>query len=158
MWASEVNSNPLWVSEFLSEAQRLQESLQGWLGASEVCEEPPRLCSSKKIPPPKNSHFKLHIQDQLQTHSGERPFSCTQCEFSCTQAGNLKQHMPTHTGEKPFACKQCSFSCSHYNGLKYHMLSHTGEKPFSCKQCNYFCKQFNDLKKQMRKHSAKTNT
>ena len=33
--------------------------------------------------------------------------------------------MLQHSGEKPFACNQCSFSCRRQSELKYHMLSHT---------------------------------
>ena len=87
-------------------------------------------------------------------HSGEKPFSCEQCDYSSTQSQNLKTHKLIHTGEKPFACKQCNYFCSHYSSMKYHMLSHTGEKPFACKQCNYSCKGSRDLKMHMKKHSG----
>ena len=90
-------------------------------------------------------------------HSGEKPFSCEQCDYSSTQSQNLKTHKLTHTGEKPFACKQCNYSCSHYSSMKYHMLSHTGKKPFTCKQCNYSCKGSRDLKMHMEKHNVKRN-
>ena len=93
----------------------------------------------------------------MRTHSGEKLFRCEQCNYSCTQAGDLKRHKLKHTGENPFACKQCSYSCSRSNGLKLHMLSHTGEKPFACKQCNFSCKLSNRLKKHIRKHNVKTN-
>ena len=90
-------------------------------------------------------------------HSGEKPFSCEQCDYSSTQSQNLKTHKLTHTGEKPFACKQCNYSCSHNSSMKYHMLSHTGKKPFTCKQCNYSCKGSRDLKMHMEKHNVKRN-
>ena len=93
----------------------------------------------------------------MRIHSGEKPFSCEQCDYSSTQSQNLKTHKLTHTGEKPFACKQCNYSCSHYSSMKYHMLSHTGKKPFTCKQCNYSCKGSRDLKMHMEKHNVKRN-
>ena len=66
--------------------------------------------------------------------------------------------MLQHSGEKPFACNQCSFSCRRPSELKYHMLSHTGEKPFACKKCEYSCRQSHDLKMQMKKHIYETST
>ena len=94
----------------------------------------------------------------MRIHSGEKPFSCEQCDISSTQSQNLKTHKLTHTGEKPFACKQCNYSCSHNSSMKYHMLSHTGKKPFTCKQCNYSCKGSRDLKMHMEKHNVKRNS
>ena len=32
-------------------------------------------------------------------HSGEKPFKCSHCNFSCTTAGNLKTHKLTHSGD-----------------------------------------------------------
>ena len=51
----------------------------------------------------KAAHLKLHIL----VYSGEKPFGCIQCNFSCTTAGNLRTHMLTHSGKKPFSCTQC---------------------------------------------------
>ena len=51
----------------------------------------------------KAAHLKLHIL----VYSGEKPFGCIQCNFSCTKAGNFRTHMLTHSGKKPFSCTQC---------------------------------------------------
>ena len=33
------------------------------------------------------------MKRHIQTHSGEKPYDCKQCDYSCTDASNLKRHM-----------------------------------------------------------------
>ena len=39
------------------------------------------------------------------THSGEKPYTCQECDETFTQSHSLKKHMMTHTGEKPYVCQ-----------------------------------------------------
>ena len=73
----------------------------------------------------------------MKTHTGEKSSKCNQCDFVCSQAGNLKMHLKTHGGTKPTKCNQCDYASSYASALKTHMRTHNGEKPFICKQCNY---------------------
>ena len=74
-----------------------------------------------------------------------------QCIYSCTQAGDLKskRHKLTNSGEKSFSCKQCEFSCTTGSNLKTLTKTHTGKKSLRCTQCNYSYTQAGDLKKHM---------
>ena len=103
----------------------------------------------------------------MRTHSGEKPVSCTQCEFSFTTASHLKKQrslsiarnvtIPAkwvvtsrstciHSGENPFSCTQCNYSITTADNLKRHKRTHSEEKPFMCEQCNFSCTLAQNLK------------
>ena len=70
----------------------------------------------------------------------------------------LKRHIRQHSGDKPFACNQCGFSCRKSSGLKYHRLSYTGERPFSCNKCNFSHKTCGHLRRYMKKYTSDAST
>ena len=81
--------------------------------------------------------FNCHQNLNMMMNTGEKPFKCSVCEYSCSHSGHLKTHMMMHTGEKPFNCSVCEYSYSNSGHLKTHMMMHTGEKPFKCSVCEY---------------------
>jgi hypothetical protein len=90
----------------------------------------------------------------MKGHTGEKPFSCTLCEYRTAQKSDLTSHMKTHTGEKPYSCTLCKYRTGHKSHLTDHMRTHSGEKPFPCTLCEYRTATKSDLTDHMRRHAG----
>ncbi|XP_074469115.1 uncharacterized protein LOC141754134 [Sebastes fasciatus] len=86
--------------------------------------------------------------------TGEKTFSCSECDKRFGFKKNLKRHMRTHTGEKPFSCSFCMKSFARRGDLQKHMRIHTGEKPFSCSVCMKSFTQSVHLQSHMKVHTV----
>ena len=61
-------------------------------------------------------------------NEGEKSNKCNQCDYSSSQAGNLRAHLRTHSGEKSNKCNQCNYTSFRAGDLRTHLKTHSGEK------------------------------
>ena len=48
-------------------------------------------------------------------------YACPICQKIAKTAGDCRKHILTHTGEKPFACTKCNYACKQNSNLHKHM-------------------------------------
>ena len=64
---------------------------------------------------------KNYLQKHMETHAKAK-LTCTHCGKAFRQPGALKSHTMTHTGERPYACTDCTYRCIQPYDLRKHFL------------------------------------
>ncbi|XP_050419627.1 oocyte zinc finger protein XlCOF26-like [Adelges cooleyi] len=108
------------------------------------------------ICPQCNKVFKIqsHLDYHVLTHSGIRPYKCTNCDKCFFTKSKMIEHQVVHSVRSHF-CALCSKGFKRKRSLEVHMESHVIEKPFQCTTCLRFFKNKQCLKKHhIRKHSG----
>ena len=77
------------------------------------------------------------------------------CEYKASELSSLTKHMLTHTGARPFACSECDYRAAQKTNITVHMREHSNEKPFACSECDYRTARKADFTDNMRTHSNK---
>ena len=66
-----------------------------------------------------SSDLKRH-QITHKAMAGKMPFQCDKCDKSFRDRYDLKRHEDIHTGQKRFTCNQCDYKCHQASGLNGH--------------------------------------
>lgn len=107
-----------------------------------ACTEPG--CGRKfTIRPDLNDHIR-------KSHTGERPFHCTECDKRFLTGSVYYQHRLIHRGDRRYACQQCEKRFYRADALKNHVRIHSGEKPYRCPVCERCFRQRGDRDKHLK--------
>lgn len=88
---------------------------------------------------------------------GEKIYFCKipNCSKKYTTLWYLKRHLITHSQERPFICTECNYSFKFNYHLTAHLnVVHSNAHPYSCIICSKGYKRSSDLNKHIKKSHA----
>ena len=70
----------------------------------------------------------MHAYRHSKIQTGEKPYKCSQCDFTSSDRRNLRTHLKIHSGEMSNKCNLCHYAIYTASNLKMHLEIHNGEK------------------------------